>query len=651
MKKRIVAAVTTAAVGLTWWGTMPASAAGPGITITSPAAGATVAPGDVHIQGTAGTSAKKTDYVLFVTDLSGSTASPTGLDCTGDGNVGSSDDLNSDGSVGDVLDCEIAALRAVNNDLVKTDGGTGGIQVGIEAFADSAAVAHMNGAGAPFVAPATDDGTMRNFDRVATSLRDGEVHEYDEMYVGGGTDFDAALDSGLDALQGVSGNKWVFFLSDGQASVSNSTLGRVASSGVKVRTFAIGQGAGAAACDSGYPLREIADASGEGCLVVSDPANLPAGLTTSAPEALDSVTVSGLTASPIPAAIDPLGNWDAVAQGLTEGSYSATATAKFTDGTSASTSVSFTVKASTGAVERWDGKDRYEASAKISERSFQPGVDTAFVASGLIFTDALSGSAIAGSIPGPMLLVKTDSIPAAIAAELSRLQPKRIVVLGGTNTITPSVESQLAGYAGQVVRWDGKDRYEASAQISARSFQPGAQTAFVASGLIFTDALSGSPIAGKTPGPMLLTKPDVIPGAIATELTRLKPKEIVVLGGPATIEDAVQKELKRYTKGTVERWDGLDRYEASAKISAKSFRPGVKTAYIASGLIFTDALSGSPVAGATPGPMLLVKTGEIPPAIETELARLKPKRIVVLGGPATINQDVETQLGQFTSAR
>lgn len=47
---------------------------------------------------------------------------------------------------------------------------------------------------------------------------------------------------------------------------------------------------------------------------------------------------------------------------------------------------------------------------------------------------------------GPMLLVRTASIPDPIAAELTRLQPQRIVVLGGPASVTPSVEAALAAY-------------------------------------------------------------------------------------------------------------------------------------------------------------------------------------------------------------
>ncbi|HRY11821.1 MAG TPA: cell wall-binding repeat-containing protein [Candidatus Nanopelagicales bacterium] len=645
-----ITALSLAVLGVSGQSTA-AHAAPPGVSITNPADGATVPEGDLHITGTAGSSSPRAkDYVVFTTDLSGSTTTPSGMDCSGDGIANSTDDLNGDGIRGDVLDCEIAGIQALNDDLGQLPDANNGVRVGVVGFGDQAAVARMSTAGEGFVAPQASEGGATNVDVVTGSLTAGEIGEYTSQDVGYGTDFNAAVDKTLDSLGSVTGNKWVFFLSDGYSAVSRATLSRLAASGAKVRTFAIGRGAGSDACNAGEPLAEIAAATGESCNVVVDPSDLLSGLTGSQPNDLKSVVVSGV-GSDVNASIDTLGNFDAVLPGLTAGTYTATATATFADNSTDSDSVTFTVQAAPDKVVRWAGADRYEASADISAESFDPGVRRAFVASGLIFTDALSGSAVAGKTPGPMLLVKTDEIPSAIRDELVRLQPKEIIVLGGSNTISPRVESQLESLTtGAVRRWDGSDRYEASADISANTFDPGVETAFVASGLIFTDALSGSPIAGKTPGPMLLVETDEIPPAIAAELTRLKPKEIVVLGGPATVTDAVQQQLKRFTNGVVDRWDGLDRYEASAKISAKSFRPGVRTAFIASGLIFTDALSGSPIAGATPGPMLLVKSDDIPPSIETELNRLKPQRIVILGGPATVSAGVEASLEAFVRA-
>ncbi len=299
-------------------------------------------------------------------------------------------------------------------------------------------------------------------------------------------------------------------------------------------------------------------------------------------------------------------------------------------------------------VERIDGADRYEAAANVSAASFNAGVPVAFVASGAVFTDALSGAPVATKLGGPMLLVRDDEIPSAVATELRRLAPRKIVVLGGPASVSSSVESQLRAYtSGGVERWMGSDRYEASAQISQESFNPGVSTAYVASGIVFPDALSGGPVAGMSGSPMLLTDDNTLPSVIAEELDRLNPKRIVVLGGPNSVSDEVLTKLSTYTEGFVERYYGGDRYDASADISARSFAPGVSVAYVAYGQVFSDALAGAPVAGIRKGPMLLVDDTRIPGEIAAELSRLQPRKIVVLGGTRSVSTDVEDQLGAY----
>ncbi|GAA1793781.1 hypothetical protein GCM10009811_18220 [Nostocoides veronense] len=274
---------------------------------------------------------------------------------------------------------------------------------------------------------------------------------------------------------------------------------------------------------------------------------------------------------------------------------------------------------------------------------------TAYLASGEVYTDALSGAPVAGMTDVPVLLTKRDGLPSDISGELSRLNPGRVVVLEGPNTITDSVAAQAASAAGAPSeRWSGADRFATSAAISAESYEPGVDTVYVASGRVFTDALSGAPVAGKNAGPVLLVDTDNLPDAIATELTRLAPRRIVVLGGTNTITSAVEATLGAYASA-VERWAGPDRFSTSAVITRLSYDPGVGTVYIASGRVFSDALSGAPVAGMTAGPVLLTDTTKLPESVAAELMRLEPKRIVVLGGPNTISYAVQARLSNFVT--
>jgi putative cell wall-binding protein len=103
----------------------------------------------------------------------------------------------------------------------------------------------------------------------------------------------------------------------------------------------------------------------------------------------------------------------------------------------------------------------------------------------------------------------------------------------------------------------------------------------------------------------------------------------------------------RLATGTVERWAGADRFASSAAFSARSYAAGVGVAYVASGLNFPDALSGAPIAGKTGGPVLLTGTSSLPAPIVTELKRLKPKKIVILGGTGAVSGAVAAELAKY----
>ena len=208
---------------------------------------------------------------------------------------------------------------------------------------------------------------------------------------------------------------------------------------------------------------------------------------------------------------------------------------------------------------------------------------------------------------------------------------------------TPPAGSDLV-----ISRIAGTDRYATAAAISRSRFGSGASTVFIATGASFPDALAGAPAAARAKGPVLLTARGELPAATATELARLNPSTIVVLGGNGVVSDAVVSKLRAHA-ATVVRWAGADRFATAAKISAQSFPSGVPVAYLATGDTFPDALSGGAVAGRMGGPILLVNRGSIPGATAAELARLKPAKIVILGGTTVIGDAVRAAADQYTA--
>ncbi|MEW5992550.1 MAG: cell wall-binding repeat-containing protein [Chloroflexota bacterium] len=291
------------------------------------------------------------------------------------------------------------------------------------------------------------------------------------------------------------------------------------------------------------------------------------------------------------------------------------------------------VRAADGAeLVRYAGADRYATAAAISAASFSPGVSAVYIATGANFPDALAGAAAAAAEDAPTLLVTRTTIPDATRAELSRLKPGRIVILGGTSVVSTDVGAALRAYTpGPVVRIAGADRYATSAEISRVTFAPGVAKAYVATGANFPDALGGAAAAGRNGAPVLLVAPDRLPEAVAAELRRLAPAEIIVLGGAAAVSNAVAEALAAYTSGSVIRLAGTDRYDTSLAISRATYESATAV-YLATGATFPDALAGAPLRG----PLLLTPGDYLLPAVRAEIVRLGATRVIVLGSTAAI---------------
>lgn len=227
--------------------------------------------------------------------------------------------------------------------------------------------------------------------------------------------------------------------------------------------------------------------------------------------------------------------------------------------------------------------------------------------------------------------VKTVAIVSAVAAALF-------------------VAISAAAAGGPIVsRYAGLDRFATAALVSRGTFTEPVPVAFVARGDGFADALAGAPAAAVSGGPILLVTRDSVPDSTASELTRLRPGRIVVLGGTDVVTDTVRSQLAAYTTGPVIRVAGVDRYATAAAISAATFAPNTSRVFIATGSTFPDALSGGAAAATTRAPVLLVRSDEIPAATAAELTRLKPAEISILGGQEAVSDSVATQLHSYAA--
>ncbi len=202
----------------------------------------------------------------------------------------------------------------------------------------------------------------------------------------------------------------------------------------------------------------------------------------------------------------------------------------------------------------------------------------------------------------------------------------------------------------RVDRVAGGDRFATAAAVSAAQFEPGVERAYLATGANFPDALAGGPAAALAGAPVLLTAPDGLPQVTTEELQRLRPAEIVLLGGTDAISAEVEGAVRSLADGPVTRLAGADRFETAARTSAAAFPADVDVAYVATGEDFPDALAGGAAAASVDGPVLLVARDDVPEVTATELQRLDPDRIVVLGGDRAVGQPVVDELGALADS-
>ncbi len=297
--------------------------------------------------------------------------------------------------------------------------------------------------------------------------------------------------------------------------------------------------------------------------------------------------------------------------------------------------VSSPATAFTAPVDRVSGPDRYATAAALSSRLFPPGAPVAFLATGERFADALAASGAAGATGGPVLLAQRDALPDATAAELRRLRPARLVVLGGANAIADAVADSASAAAGGVgvQRYAGGDRFATAAALSAASF-PSSSLAVVVTGDSFADSLSGGGLASLSGAPLLLTSSAALPAATDGELRRLRPAKVLIVGGPAAVSPAVESAVRDAAGGDVQRIAGPDRYATSA--AAASTVASATTVLVATGEKFPDGLAAAAAARKAGGPVLLTPCWDVPAAVLAVRDRLAPATTVVVGGVTAV---------------
>ena len=148
----------------------------------------------------------------------------------------------------------------------------------------------------------------------------------------------------------------------------------------------------------------------------------------------------------------------------------------------------------------------------------------------------------------------------------------------------------------------------------------------------FADSLTSALLAFKESAPILLTKPNELPSAVKRELNRLKPEQIIIIGGINAVSQQIENDLHTYAN-PLTRIAGNDRYETAIEIAD---RLNINQQMIlVSGERFADALAISPYAAKNQIPILLTKKEKMPDVTKTVAKNYN--KTTIIGGEQVIH--------------
>lgn len=298
------------------------------------------------------------------------------------------------------------------------------------------------------------------------------------------------------------------------------------------------------------------------------------------------------------------------------------------------------------ATKRLSGDDRYQTAVAVSKQADRVGRPLV-LATGQNFADALAAGPLAAKLQGTLLLTTHGALPATVQAEIQRLKPSEIVVVGADSAVSETAAQAARTAAGGVklTRIAGENRFDTAGQIATQYFA-GSTEAFVVSGFGFPDAVSASSVASiGTPRPILLSPHGSVPAETTAAAKAAGITSFHIVGGLPTLSQTVESQLAAI--GKVDRTAGNDRYSTN-RMLMESFGPKTAEAVvIATGMAYPDALVSSVLSAKYGAPLILVPGNCMPKASDAYIKGLGAATRYVVGGEPSVQPSALTGICSF----
>lgn len=291
------------------------------------------------------------------------------------------------------------------------------------------------------------------------------------------------------------------------------------------------------------------------------------------------------------------------------------------------------------AIANWEivkGNNRYSTATELSKMNYTSG-GTVVLVNGNAIVDGISATPLAASENASILLTDKDRLPSETSKRIKEIAPEKIIIIGGENTVSSSLESKIAkDYAVKVERISGKDRYDTSFEIAKKLVENGVEIekVYIVSGRGEADALSIASKAGEEKQPIILTNKDSINKDMFDWLKEQNIQDAYFIGGDRVISNNVINSVNEITINDVSknRISGSNREETNAKVIERFYKEGYSAIFAAKSNVLVDALSAGPIAAQRNCPVVLVNSNGLSNSQKKVLDRAYIDSLYQIGG-------------------
>ncbi|HFG9227389.1 TPA: cell wall-binding glycosyl-hydrolase Cwp19 [Clostridioides difficile] len=283
-------------------------------------------------------------------------------------------------------------------------------------------------------------------------------------------------------------------------------------------------------------------------------------------------------------------------------------------------------------VEKLRGDERYDTAVAISKKGWATNSDTVVLVNGYSIVDGITSTPLATSNDAPILLVNKDNIPTSTKNELKRLNPSKVILIGGNNSIGDKVESEIKDTLSNVSinRVGGSDRYSTSLMIAKELVKTNpVEKLYITSGTGEADSLSITSKAGEEKQPIVLVSKDNVSDEVYNWISDLKVKDAYFIGGNLSISDSVINKLDKVITNDVSknRIAGENREETNGKVIQK-FYPNAEysSMFVSKSNQLVDALTSGPLAAKLKSPVVMLGNS----VTSAQKTALEPKKTTLV---------------------